>query len=77
MENNRKIIESINFSFQKFFIKTEKLYFKTLIIFFKNTFQKVYSLLSPDFIQLFLANCKFIQLIIFLLIMITIIFILK
>jgi hypothetical protein len=28
-----KIIEKINFKFQDFFIKTKKLYFKTLIFF--------------------------------------------
>ena len=58
------IINDIDiFEFQDFFMKTEKYNFKTLIYFFKNTFGKVFTLLSPVFIQLFLANCKFIQLI--------------
>ena len=35
--------------FQDFFMKTENIYFKTLIYFFKNTFGKVFTLLSPVF----------------------------
>ena len=45
MENNRKIIESINFRFQKFFIKTEKYIFKNFNYFFLKYFPK--SLFTP------------------------------